>query len=293
MLSLYQSVIRSVVSEDVSRNVREGPLSMIMGSKYTSSNTGSVKLINFIRDKQYIHIKEGSNIGYTSSYLHTISSIPIVQFIGINIEFEKDHWKNISLSLFNSRVPLIPINFEDKENMNNEEWSYILFLILVPKIEVYIATLRLNTELISFIKSTAVQPSKILEKNNYVEVYEHLVDHGIGLYHTPGCQIEFTGYVSYEFFNELNLIINKKDESDMYKIGEWDNDMLIYKINKSQKVDNQDVTEQVINGDKYMPSLLIIKIKVNIENQPINESSKHFKYYLIPDHILRMFKINH
>ena len=196
---------------------------------------------------------EETKIGYTSAYLDDINSLPIVQLIGMNLKPIGDQWTKISLDTFNTRVPMISIDFPNKNDMNSEEYVHVMLLILVPNIECYIGTLHLGIEQNSFIKSIAVQPSKNYDKNNSTDAYKYLVDNGIGLYHTSGCTIKNLNYHKYECFDQLSITIHKNDITDKYKIGEWDDNMLIYKINDSQKVDNQDVTEQIINGDKYIP----------------------------------------
>jgi len=149
--------------------------------------------------------------------------------------------------------------------------------------------LLLGEENVSYIKSRAVQPSKFYEKDNHVEVYDHLTSHGIGLYHTKDCKIKFESYLNYDFFDELNINISKLSD-DRYQVGGWDKDMLIYKEDGSQHVDAQNVTEKLINGDTYKPSLLIIKINVNIEHPDESESYKDDQYYLAPEFILKKFK---
>ncbi len=292
MFKLYQSAVRSVFSEDTSKNIRDGPLSVIMGSKYTSSNNGVTKLITYIKDNDYLEIPEGSKIGYMSSYLNTLNSVPIVQFMGMNVKPKGDGWYKISLDAFNSRVPIIPVNFEINDNTNPDEYVYALLLTITDNIEIYINTFNIGSEMNSFIKSTSIRPSSMIKRSSCDDVYEHLVKHGIGLYHTSGCSVNFIGYSNYEFFDELSLQINMKNSDDKYKIGEWDDDMQIYRIDGSQSVDNQDITEQIINGDQYLPSLLIIKINVENNNKSIDDPSSYVdhKYYLIPNYVLRGFR---
>ena len=294
MFKLYQAAIRSVFTEDTSKNMREGPLSLLMGSKYVTSSSGIIKLVSYIKEHDYLNLTEESKIGYTASYLNTPNSLAIIQFIGMNITANDDHWTQVPLSNFNSRVPLIRLDFPDKktpskENINPDEWANMLLVILSPNIEVYTSTLFLGEDIMAYIKSKALQPSKFYEKDNHMEVYNQLTNYGIGLYHTAGCKIKFENYLNYDFFDELNINISKLAD-DTYQIGDWDKNMLIYKDNGSQIVDNQDVIEQLINGHTYKPSLLIIKINVNIEHPDESESYKDNQYYLVPEFIFKKFK---